>query len=112
MGRGDGFGIEAKLRGLFEACMAQNRKRYKFQMGGEREEALTEQQIQAEIDEYMRRERVQWASFTPERAEHTLGGSSPKEDDVPLVSVCVEGGLFTISTVFEAVNNGVFGVMF
>jgi len=90
--------------------MAKNCKRGCFQIGGETEQTLTEQQIQTKINEHMVK-RWQWSSFTPEPQgfQHTR---PPKEDDVPLVSVCVEGGPGTISTVYEAVKNGVSNVMF
>ena len=91
--------------------MAQNcSKRQPFRIGSEKEQELTEQQIQMEIDKYMASERVQWASFAPGSRKREYS-RPPKEDDVPLVSVCVEGGLGTISTVLEAVKNGVLSVM-
>ena len=45
--------------------MAQNRKRFRFKIGDDCEKALTEQQIQYHIDEYLHAEDVQWANFKP-----------------------------------------------
>ena len=100
------------MRALFEACMAQNRKRFRVKIGDdfEKEKALTEQQIQDQIDEYLHAEDVQWANFKPDPQKHE-STRPPKEDDVPLVSVCVEGGDGTISTVLEAVKNGALGIV-
>ena len=131
----DQFGLEMELRDFLEVCMTQNCTRSPFDKGPlvaplyaedplyaeeqERcpahrarfyaeEQELTGQQIQRCIDGYMRVKHVRWASFTPDsqRCKH-VKKLHAREDNVPLVRVCVNGGPGSAYSLLKSVENGV-----
>ena len=102
------FGVEREIRAEFEACAGHNRSKFEFKIGDElpKPKRMSEVRIQQEIGKYVKRERYTWPEpYSEPDEEETHHLPTAEADDVPLVSVCVEGGPGTLDTVFESVKN-------